>query len=138
MAPHPENSVLRYLQAFSYLLIIYGVVIAAVGVAVFYTALADGGVAEVKLSLASAVLGVVDVAVGAVTVAIGIVGRAASANPKRLGSLQTLSVAGVVGTVLGMGLCSAVGNELPTALLLNVVLMVITLVVAMNQQKRQS
>ena len=137
MASLHNNSVSRYLRTFSYLLIIYGIVIAAVGVAVLFTALTDGGSAEVFLPLAAAILGVADIAVGGVTVATGILGRAASANPRRLPSLHTLSVAGIVGTILGMGLCSAVGNDLPTALLLNVVLMAIALVVAINLEKQQ-
>lgn len=137
MAPQQKNSVLRQLRAFSYLLVIYGAVVAVVGAAVLFTALTDGGAGETALPLASAVLGAVDLGVGGVTVATGILGRAASLQPERLGSLLTLSVAGVVVTVLGMGLCNAVGNELPTALLLNVVLMVIALVVATNLKKQR-
>lgn len=136
MAAQQKNSVLRYLRAFSYLLVIYGVVLVAVGAAVLYTALAGGGASEVALPLASAVLGAVDAIVGCVTVAVGIIGRTASEQPSRLPSLQTLSVAGIVGTVLGAGLCSAVGNTLPTSLLFNAVLMVISLVAAMNLQKQ--
>ena len=138
MASQQKNSVAWYLSAFSCFLVIYGVVIAAVGAAVLFTALVDGGTAAISLSLSSAVLGAAEIALGAVTAATGILGRIAARRPERLDSLHTLSVAGVVGTVLGMGLCTAVGNEPPTALLLDAVLMAIALIVTMNLRKQQS
>ena len=141
MAPRKEppqkNSVSWYLRAFAFLLVIWGVIDCVSGGAIVYQAIAESLAAGATLSLASSVLGVVVVAVSGLTAATGVMGLIASRTPARLGSLHTLALAGVVATGLGLGLCSAVGNELPTSLLFNGVLLIICLVVAANAQKQE-
>lgn len=133
-----KNSVSWYLRAFSYLLIIWGIIDCLSGAAVLYEALATSFVNSAALSLTDVVLGLATVIVSALTTATGFMGLTASRNPARLESLNTVAVAGTVATVLGLGLCSAVGNDLPTSLLFNGMLLIICLVVTTNLRRHGS
>lgn len=124
----------KYLRLFSYLLIICGAFGVAVGVAVLYGAFADAGGPE-GLSLGTLVLGASALVVNGLTGACGVAGRVASANPARLGRLRTLALAGIVGAVLGLGLCHVTGAGLPTSLIFSLLLMAICLAVENNLAK---
>lgn len=134
--PSQKNTVSWYLRAFALLLVIWGAIDCASGVAILYAAIAEGLAAGAVLSLTDSVLGVVVVAVSALTAATGVLGLIASRTPERTSSLHALAVAGVVATGLGLGLCSAIGNNLPTSLLFNGVLLIICLVIVTNIQKQ--
>lgn len=127
-----KDSVSWYVRAFSLLLLIWGAVGLVSGIAILYAAFADSAAAGAPLSLSAALLGLVEAVVTGLTIAVGIVGLRASRHPRYAASLRTLAVAGIVSTVLGLGLCNAVGNDLPTSLLFNGLLMVICLVIAGN------
>ena len=105
------------------------------GIVVIYQAFAESAPTEATLSLAMLALGVAAVATSGITLAAGIVGRIASLNPRRLSSLYTVAMAGIVGTVVGLGLCYATGDDLPTSLIFNLFLMGICLVVTNNLRK---
>jgi hypothetical protein len=120
---------MRYLRAFSYLLGLCGVIGCVAGIAIVYQAFADGGAAEVSLPLGSAVFGIAAIAAEGVTIAAGVLGVAASCNQRRAGALYTTALAGLVATVLGLGLCYATGAGVPTSLVFNGLLMVICAVV---------
>ncbi|MDE8703483.1 hypothetical protein PZH32_11000 [Adlercreutzia equolifaciens] len=136
MESQRKDSVSWYVRAFSYLLLLWGIVGLLSGAAILYAALTECFAAGASLSLSATVLGVVEAALSGLTLAVGIMGLRASRQPQHAGSLRTLAVAGIVSTVLGLGLCNAVGNDLPTSLLFNGVLMVICLVVAGNLDRQ--
>lgn len=134
MGQASQPSVFQYLRLFSYLLIIYGIIGIAVGIAVAYGAFNDMGNPD-SLPLAPLVLGICALAVSGLTIATGLIGRLASKSPDRLHQLHELSIAGVVATVLALGLCHVVGAGLPTSLLFSLLLLVICLVIANNLAK---
>lgn len=125
-----------YLRMFSYLLMICGAFGIATAVVVGYQAIADCGANGAGLSLGSVAFGLSSLVANGITVAAGILGRAASQNPERLVSLCTLALAGIVATVLGLGLCYATGAGTPTSLLFNGLIMVICAVIARNLSKQ--
>jgi len=129
------DSATWYLRMFSYLLMLCGVFGCITGIVVIYQAFAESAPTEATLSLAMLALGVAAVATSGITLAAGIVGRIASRNPRRLSSLYTVAMAGIVGTVVGLGLCYATGDDLPTSLIFNLFLMGICLVVTNNLRK---
>ena len=135
MTTEQTDSATWYLRMFSYLLMLCGVFGCITGIVVIYQAFAESAPTEATLSLAMLALGVAAVATSGITLAAGIVGRIASRNPRRLSSLYTVAMAGIVGTVVGLGLCYATGDDLPTSLILNLFLMGICLVVTNNLRK---
>lgn len=124
-----------YLRMFSYLLMLCGAFGCITGAVVIYQALADSAPSETSLSLAMMALGLAAIVSNGITVAAGIVGRIASRNPARLQSLYTVAVAGVVATIVGLGLCYATGGDLPTSLIFNLLLMGICIVVTNSLRK---
>lgn len=135
MTTEQTDSATWYLRMFSYLLMLCGVFGCITGIVVIYQAFAESAPTEATLSLAMLALGVAGVATSGITLAAGIVGRIASLNPRRLSSLYTVAMAGIVGTVVGLGLCYATGDDLPTSLIFNLFLMGICLVVTNNLRK---
>ncbi|MCR2034071.1 hypothetical protein [Adlercreutzia mucosicola] len=135
MTTEQTDSATWYLRMFSYLLMLCGVFGCITGIVVIYQAFAESAPTEATLSLAMLALGVAAVATSGITLAAGIVGRIASRNPRRLSSLYTVAMAGIVGTVVGLGLCYATGDDLPTSLIFNLFLMGICLVVTNNLRK---
>lgn len=135
MTTEQTDSATWYLHMFSYLLMLCGVFGCITGIVVIYQAFAESAPTEATLSLAMLALGVAAVATSGITLAAGIVGRIASRNPRRLSSLYTVAMAGIVGTVVGLGLCYATGDDLPTSLIFNLFLMGICLVVTNNLRK---
>lgn len=135
MTTEQTDSATWYLRMFSYLLMLCGVFGCITGIVVIYQAFAESAPTEATLSLAMLALGVAAVATSGITLAAGIVGRIASRNPRRLSSLYTVAMAGIVGTVVGLGLCYATGDDLPTSLVFNLFLMGICLVVTNNLRK---
>lgn len=129
-----QPSVFQYLRLFSYLLIIYGVVGIAVGIAVAYGAFNDMGNPD-SLPLAPLVLGICALAVSGITIATGLIGRLAAKAPARLGQLRTIALAGIVASILSLGLCSMVGAGLPTSLIFSLLLLIISFVIANNLAK---
>ena len=135
MTTEQTDSATWYLRMFSYLLMLCGVFGCITGIVVIYQAFAESAPTEATLSLAMLALGVAAVATSGITLAAGLVGRIASRNPRRLSSLYTVAMAGIVGTVVGLGLCYATGDDLPTSLIFNLFLMGICLVVTNNLRK---
>ena len=135
MTTEQTDSATWYLRMFSYLLMLCGVFGCITGIVVIYQAFAESAPTEATLSLAMLALGVAAVATSGITLAAAIVGRIASRNPRRLSSLYTVAMAGIVGTVVGLGLCYATGDDLPTSLIFNLFLMGICLVVTNNLRK---
>lgn len=135
MTTEQTDSATWYLRMFSYLLMLCGMFGCITGIVVIYQAFAESAPTEATLSLAMLALGVAAVATSGITLAAGIVGRIASRNPRRLSSLYTVAMAGIVGTVVGLGLCYATGDDLPTSLIFNLFLMGICLVVTNNLRK---
>ena len=135
MTTEQTDSATWYLRMFSYLLMLCGVFGCITGIVVIYQAFAESAPTEATLSLAMLALGVAAVATRGITLAAGSVGRIASRNPRRLSSLYTVAMAGIVGTVVGLGLCYATGDDLPTSLIFNLFLMGICLVVTNNLRK---
>ncbi|MVX61498.1 hypothetical protein GKZ27_08530 [Enterorhabdus mucosicola] len=135
MTTEQTDSATWYLRMFSYLLMLCGIFGCITGIVVIYQAFAESAPTEATLSLAMLALGVAAVATSGITLAAGIVGRIASRNPRRLSSLYTVAMAGIVGTVVGLGLCYATGDDLPTSLIFNLFLMGICLVVTNNLRK---
>ena len=131
MTTEQTDSATWYLRMFSYLLMLCGVFGCITGIVVIYQAFAESAPTEATLSLAMLALGVAAVATSGITLA----GRIASRNPRRLSSLYTVAMAGIVGTVVGLGLCYATGDDLPTSLIFNLFLMGICLVVTNNLRK---
>lgn len=136
MESQRKDSVSWYVRAFSYLLLLWGIVGLLSGAAILYASLTECFAAGASLSLSSTSLGLIEAALSGLTLAVGIVGLQASRHPQKAGSLRTLALAGVVSTVLGLGLCNAVGNDVPTSLLFNGLLMVICLVIAGNLDRQ--
>lgn len=124
-----------YLRMFSYLLMLCGVFGCATGAVVIYQALAESAPTEATLSLATVALGLAALASNGLTLATGLIGRVASRKPARLQSLYTVAVAGVVATIVGLGLCYATGGDLPTSLIFNLLLMGICIVVTNNLRR---
>lgn len=120
---------------FSYLLMICGLFDLVVGAVVIYGAAVDGIASPADFPLSSLVLGIAAVVVGGITFAAGVYGRAASRQPSRAAALRSLALAGVVASVLGLGLCYATGGQLPTSLIFNLLLMAICVVIAGNLGK---
>lgn len=135
MAVEQTSTISWYLRMFSYLLMICGLFGLAVGGVVIYGALADGAGATTGLPLSAFVLGIAAAMANGITVAAGVLGRAASRNPERAAALRSLALAGVVASVLGLGLCYATGGQLPTSLIFNLLLMTICVVIAGNLGK---
>ena len=135
MTTEQTDSATWYLRMFSYLLMLCGIFGCITGIVVIYQAFAESAPTEATLSLAMLALGVAAVVANGITLAAGIVGRIASRNPHRLSSLYTVAMAGIVGTVVGLGLCYATGDDLPTSLIFNRFLMGICLVVTNNLRK---
>lgn len=135
MTTEQTDSATWYLRMFSYLLMLCGIFGCITGIVVIYQAFAESAPTEATLSLAMLALGVAAVVANGITLAAGIVGRIASRNPRRLQSLYTVAMAGIVGTVVGLGLCYATGDDLPTSLIFNLFLMGICLVVTNNLRK---
>ena len=135
MTTEQTDSATWYLRMFSNQLMLCGVFGCITGIVVIYQAFAESAPTEATLSLAMLALGVAAVATSGITLAAGIVGRIASRNPRRLSSLYTVAMAGIVGTVVGLGLCYATGDDLPTSLIFNLFLMGICLVVTNNLRK---
>ncbi len=135
MTTEQTDSATWYLRMFSYLLMLCGIFGCITGIVVIYQAFAESAPTEATLSLAMLALGVAAVVANGITLAAGIVGRIASRNPHRLSSLYTVAMAGIVGTVVGLGLCYATGDDLPTSLIFNLFLMGICLVVTNNLRK---
>ena len=135
MTTEQTDSATWYLRMFSYLLMLCGIFGCITGIVVIYQAFAESAPTEATLSLAMLALGVAAVVANGITLAAGIVGRIASRNPHRLSSLYTVAMAGIVGTVVGLGLCYATGDEQPTSLIFNLFLMGICLVVTNNLRK---
>lgn len=135
MAAEQTSTISWYLRMFSYLLMICGLFDLVVGAVVIYGAAADGMAPETGLPLFSFVLGAAAVVAGGITFATGVYGRAASRQPSRAATLRSLALAGVVASVLGLGLCYAMGGQLPTSLIFNLLLMAICVVIAGNLGK---
>lgn len=135
MTTEQTDSATWYLRMFSYLLMLCGIFGCITGIVVIYQAFAESAPTEATLSLAMLALGVAAVVANGITLAAGIVGRIASRNPRRLQSLYTVAMAGIVGTVVGLCLCYATGDDLPTSLIFNLFLMGICLVVTNNLRK---
>ena len=134
MATEPKDTASWYLRMFSYLLMLCGLFGCLAGIAVVFQAITETGGAA-GLPLGALVLGVVAVAANGITVGAGFVGRIASRKPERLPALRTLAIAGIVGTVLGLGLCYATSDNLPTSLIFNLLLMGICAVIANNLER---
>ncbi|MEC4273713.1 hypothetical protein VJ923_11150 [Adlercreutzia sp. R25] len=132
MEAEQTSTISWYLRMFSYLLIICGLVGFVVGAVVIYGAIADGFSSAGSLPLGDLVLGVAAAAANGITVATGLLGRLAARSPQRAGALRSLALAGVVASVLGLGLCYAAGGELPTSLIFNLLLMAACVVIAGN------
>lgn len=124
-----------YLRAFSSLLIICGLFGVATGAVVMYQAFAESAPAEIALPLGALTLGMAEAAANGITLAAGIVGHIACRDGRRMGTLYTLALAGIVATVMGLGLCYATGAGMPTSLLFNGLLVVICAVIANNLRK---
>lgn len=135
MSTEPKDTVAWYLRMFSYLLMLCGLFGLVIGGVVIYQAFVDGAPLEASLSLGSVALGIASAAACGITVAAGFLARTASRNVGRAASLYTLALAGIVATVLGLGLCYATGAGMPTTLLFNGLLMVICAVIAANLRK---
>lgn len=135
MSTEPKDTVTWYLRMFSYLLVICGLFGFVAGGVVIYQAFVDGAPQESSLSLGSVAIGLASAAAYGVTIAAGLWAHATSHEAARAGSLYTLSLAGIVATVLGLGLCYATGAGMPTTLLFNGLLMVICSVIAANLRK---
>lgn len=135
MAAEQTSTVSWYLRMFSYLLMICGLLGFVVGGVVVYGSIADGASAATGLSLSALVLGVGGAVASGITFAAGVLGRAASRNPSRAAALRSLALAGVVASVLALGLCYATGGQLPTSLIFNLLLMAICVVIAGNLGK---
>lgn len=138
MTTQQTDTATWYLRMFSYLLMLCGAFGCATGAVVIYQAVADSAPTEISLSLAMVALGLAAIAANGVTLAAGIVGRIASRKPERLQSLYTVAVAGVVATIVGLGLCYATSGDLPTSLIFNLLLMGICIVVTNSLRRNPS
>lgn len=135
MTSERKDTATWYLRMFSYLLVIFGLLGIATAAVVTYQALADCGTDGAALPLGALALGLSSFVTGGITVGAGILGRAASRYGARMASLYTVALAGVVATVIGLGLCHAAGGTMPTSLLFNGLIMVICAVIAHNLRK---
>lgn len=138
METEQRSSASWYLRMFSYLLLLCGLFGIVVGAVVAAIAFADGAPTEASVSLSALALGLGAIAANGVTVACGVVGWLASRHPARVGLLRTLGIVGIIATVMALGLCYATGAGMPTSLIFNLMLMVITLIIANNLQKTQT
>lgn len=137
MEAEQTNTTSWYLRMFSYFLIICGLIGFVVGDVVIYGAVVDGLSSADGLPLGALVLGVSAAAANGITVAAGILGRSVARSPQRAGALRSVALAGVVASVLGLGLCYAAGGELPTSLIFNLLLMAACVVIAGNLAKSE-
>ena len=135
MAVEPKDTASWYLRMFSYLLMLCGLFGCITGAIVIYQALVESAQGASPLSLGALVLGAAALAANGITLGAGALGRIASRRPERLGALSTVAIAGIVATVLGLGLCYAVSDSLPTSLIFNLFLMGICAVTAGNLRK---
>lgn len=135
MASEPRDTASWYLRMFSYLLMLCGLFGCITGAIVIYQALAESAQGTSSLSLGPLVLGAAALAANGITAGAGVLGRISSRKPERLQALSTIAIAGIVATVLGLGLCYAVSDSLPTSLIFNLLLMSICVVIASNLRK---
>ena len=123
-----------YLKGFSWLFIVYGALILASGIAVTWGSFALTS-AEVGISSISAfTIGTSDIVAGALTLALGVTALVAFRKQLAATPAKTLLIADIVASALALLCCNAVADQLPTSLILNLLLAIIWAVAFHNNK----
>ena len=122
-----------FLKGFSYLLIVYGTFMVIASGAVLYGCFAFTAEEAGTSSISLFAIGAGGLLASALTLALGIVGRMAAAKPALLKPARTLCMVDMLASAVALLCCNAIGGELPTSLMLNLLLAVVWFV-AMRQK----
>lgn len=110
-----------YLKGLSYLLIVYGIVLATSSIAVLYGTFAFA-TADAGASIRTFAIGAGGLVGSGLTLTLGIVGRMAFQRSNLLKASRMLAIANIVATALALLCCNSIGGELPTSLLMNLIM----------------
>lgn len=114
-----------YLKGFSWLFIVYGALILASGIAVtwgsFGLSSAEGNIS----SISAFAIGASGIIAGALTLALGTTALVALRKQLAATPAKTLLIADIVASALALLCCNAVADQLPTSLILNLLLAII-------------
>ena len=114
-----------YLKGFSWLFIVYGVLILASGIAVTWGSFALSSAEGNISSISAFAIGASDIVAGALTLALGATALVALRKQLAATPAKTLLIADIVASALALLCCNAVADQLPTSLILNLLLAII-------------
>ena len=122
-----------FLKGFTYLLIVYGAFMVIASGAVLYGCFAFTAEEAGTSSISLFAIGAGGLLASALTLALGIVGRMAATKPGLLKPARTFCMVDMLASAMALLCCNAIGGELPTSLMLNLLLAVVWFV-AMRQK----
>lgn len=114
-----------FLKGFSYLLMVYGAFLVVAAGAVLYGCFAFSAEETGTSSISLFAIGAGGLLTSGLTLALGIVGRMAASKPELLKTGRTLCMVDMLASAVALLCCNAIGGELPTSLMLNLLLVVV-------------
>ena len=114
-----------FLKGFSYLLMVYGAFLVIASGAVLYGCFAFTAEEAGASSISLFSIGAGGLLASALTLALGIVGRMTATRPELFRAARTLCMADMLASAVALLCCNAIGGELPTSLMLNLLLAVV-------------